>query len=81
MKVIDAGKNQSWSQRFICKKCGAVLEVEESDLQFTNMAIAYAGETWDPYIYFICGACSSRVYATNDIPSGIKNKIFDLHRK
>ena len=45
MKVIDEGKGKTtWSKRFVCTECDAVLEVEEGDLYAVNTAVAHACE-------------------------------------
>jgi hypothetical protein len=79
MKVLSTGKT-SWSGEFECCECHAKLEVVKSDLHVGNNAVAYAGDSWDPYVYFNCAVCKSRNTVTGKIPSGISETLISKAR-
>lgn len=82
MKVIAKGDGKKkWTKRFVCEECKAVLEVEEKDLHVANTAVAYAGESWEPRLYFDCAVCHSDNDVTGKVPSGIQSKLFEEARE
>jgi len=79
MKVIRAGiakVTQEWKKLFVCDGCGAVLEVEEADLKVRNLAVPFAGQTWEPSLYFVCPQCKRVNDVTNGVPSDMQKRLF-----
>jgi len=48
MKVIFGSTDGQWKTQVECGSCKAVLEVNKEGLYVANMAMAYAGESWEP---------------------------------
>lgn len=76
MKVIE----QPPPMQAQCGHCKALLELEFSDIQVENTAMAYAGETYDPVLYFLCPVCKSRNYRLEFVPPGIRAELIESAR-
>ena len=79
MKVIPqppktAGK---WERDYTCRECRSVLRVDVCDLYARNTAMAYAGETWDPRLFYKCCVCKSENDVTRKVPHGIEHDLFE----
>jgi len=81
MKVISGSTDGQWSVEVKCKACGAVLEVEKSDLYVANTAVAYGGETWEPRMRADCCVCETPIPMDKKTPSGIRDRMFREARK
>lgn len=77
MKVISRPHCPlEWSKNYICRECDAILTIEEGDLYARNTAMAYAGETWDPRLFFDCVVCRTRNDVTSKMAHGIQKELF-----
>ena len=79
MKVLKhPGRPEGWSKDYICRECGAILTVEEGDLYARNTAVAYAGEIWDPRVFFNCAVCRTTNDVTTTAAHGIVRSLIDV---
>ena len=80
MRVVKSGKygGDGWKKNFVCRECGAVIEPSEEDLKVYNSAVAYAGETWDPVVYYTCPECETDNVVTFDVPYPIRDRQFKI---
>jgi len=76
MKVIKGSTDGQWKARVKCKSCGAVLEVEKSDLYVANTAVHYGGETWEPRLRADCCVCETYIQMDKKTPPGIRSRMF-----
>ena len=79
MKVLNG--SSEWKIKVICNSCGAILEVEKSDLFVANTAMAYAGETWDPTLRAKCCVCETSMYMDEKVPVAIRERMFQEARR
>jgi ribosomal protein S27E len=80
MKIIKQGR--SWFKRITCRGCEAVLEVEESDVQYKVTASDAASQQYEDEIegtyYVECAGCGqSLTIKPKDIAKPVAERIKD----
>lgn len=78
MKIIKQGK--AWTKRISCRGCGAMLEVEESDIQYKVTDLDAASQQYEDEItgtfYVDCPECG-QVLKLKDVPKPMEERIKD----
>ena len=76
MKIIQAGK--TWTKRINCKRCTAIFEIEESDIQYEVTSLDASRQQYEDDItgtyYVDCPNCE-QTKVLKDLPRPMANRI------